>query len=271
MTEPIKDYDAYQHRMNKSLIDKLFFADKIPDDTSVIIDYGCADGTLLRAMRSIFPTAILIGYDIDEKMIEKSAKGENRENIVYHSNWNLLMAAVGRIRSDFFTKGLKYKSAVVASSLIHEVYSYGTPEQVTGFWNEIFNSDFDYICIRDMMVSMPVDRPSDINDVVRVLRKFHRTKPLLDFQANWGSIENNKNLVHFLLKYKYLTPNWDREVKENYIPLYREDFLALIPEAYTVTFHEHFTLPYLMENVLNDMGVVLKDPTHIKIILSRRR
>lgn len=271
MTEAIKDYDAYQHRMNKSLIDKLFFADKIPDDINIIVDYGCADGTLLKAIRPMFPNAFLFGFEIDEQMIANANENSKAANTFYFSDWGMLLAAMGRFKNDVFCEGKKCKTAVVASSLIHEVYSYGTPEQVAKFWDQMFNSDFDYICIRDMMVSMPVDRPSDINDVVRVLRKFHRTKPLLDFQANWGNIENNKNLVHFLLKYRYLQPNWDREVKENYIPLYREDFMALIPEKYMVTFHEHYTLPYLMENVLNDMGVVLKDPTHIKVILSKSK
>jgi hypothetical protein len=55
-----------------------------------------------------------------------------------------------------------------------------------------------------MIPARSVDRPSDVNDVMKVYRKFLNTKVLHDFQNVWGGIEGNRNLVHFLLKYKYL-------------------------------------------------------------------
>lgn len=269
MKNKIQNYDVYNGRMALSLIDKAFFIDKIPADVSTIVDYGCADGTLLRFLGNFFPNAKLVGYDNDEKVIasNKAHLISVKEftplspviNIDYTNKWNT-------VRELTETKGY---TVVIASSIIHEVYSYGTSKDTNEFWDRIYNSEFDYICIRDMMVSMSADRPSDMNDVVKVLRKYHRTKELLDFQSNWGNIENNKNLIHFLLKYKYMEPNWDREVRENYIPLYREDFLAMIPAHYEVLFHDHYTLPYLKEQVINDMNVTLKDPTHIKVVLSR--
>jgi SAM-dependent methyltransferase len=263
MKNEIKNYDSYNERMSASLIDKVFFADKIPLDISLIVDYGCADGFLLNFIKRFFPDAILIGYDKDEKMIE-SAKS-NTDGIEFYSDWNEVLKRV----NDIDHKGAQ--KAILASSLIHEVYAYGKYEDILKFWDDIYCGAFDYICVRDMMVSMSVDRPSDINDIVRVLRRYHRTKALLDFQANWGSIENNKNLIHFLLKYRYMEPNWEREVKENYLPLYKEDFLSNIPQEYDIIFYEHYTLPFLKEQVKKDMSVILKDPTHIKIIMKKEK
>ena len=262
MKDDIDNYTTYNKRMSASLIDKVFFVDKIPADVAVIVDYGCADGTLIAFIRTFFPDAVLIGYDQDPTMTELARLREGNQNSEFYSSWDKVQSRINSIQG---------KKVVVASSIIHEVYSYGTHEDSLKFWNHLYSlkSGFDYICIRDMMVSMAVDRPSDINDVVKVLRKYHRTKALLDFQANWGSIESNKNLVHFLLKYRYMEPNWEREVKENYLPLYREDFLAMIPDEYGILFHEHYALPYLKQAVKADMGVILKDPTHIKIILAK--
>jgi hypothetical protein len=95
------------------------------------------------------------------------------------------------------------------------------------------------------------------------------TKQLQDFENIWGSIEDNRSLTHFLLKYKYETPNWEREVKENYLPLYREDLLAMIPVGYDVIYHEHFVLPYIKRTVKQEVGIEMKDPTHLKLILEK--
>jgi SAM-dependent methyltransferase len=258
--DKISDYKKYNERMELSLIDKAFFVDKIPSDVKLIVDYGCADGNLLNFLCGFYPNAQLVGYDVDEDMIQIACKNALDQNISFTSKWNSVEHLVNNNDG---------KTAVIASSLIHEVYSYGTNDQISVFWGNIYSTGFDYICIRDMMVSMSADRRTEINDVVQVLRKYHRTKALLDFEANWGSIENNKNFLHFILKYRYMEPNWDREVKENYLPLYREDFLSMIPEMYNVAFHEHYALPFLRRQVLKDMGVNLKDPTHIKIILEK--
>jgi hypothetical protein len=131
----------------------------------------------------------------------------------------------------------------------------------------LFVSGFRYIVIRDMAANRSVDRPSNINDVKKVYNRFLGTKVLTDFERVWGSIENNRQLLHFLLKYQYEVPNWEREVRENYLPISREDLLAKIPLGYDVVFHEHYVLPYLWRTVKNDTGIDIKDSTHLKLIL----
>ena len=84
-----------------------------------------------------------------------------------------------------------------------------------------------------------------------------------------GSIGINKNLIHYLLKYRY-TENWDRELNENYLPISKEKLLSLIPKNYEVIFYEHYALPFLKEKVREDFGIILKDKTHIKLILKRK-
>ena len=158
-------------------------------------------------------------------------------------------------------------TALVLSSVVHEVLHYSSPEVVADFWKRVFNSGFRYICIRDMIPARSIDRPSETNDVAKVYNKFGNQKVLQDFERQWGSIESNKNLVHFLLKYKYLQPNWEREVRENYLPMYREDLLAMIPRQYQVVYHAHFVLPWIARQVRNDMGLRMHDNTHIKIIM----
>jgi ribosomal protein L11 methylase PrmA len=250
--QPITDYSAYNGRMELSMMDKLFFADKI--DSGLIVDFGCANGALLKAIKSVRPECRVVGFDIDPTM---AAFGTDLLPI--KSTWDEIKKLLPTYRSP----------ALILSSVIHEVYHYGSKADIDTFWSQVFDSGFEYIVIRDMAPSRSLDRISNINDVRKVYAKFLHTKLLNDFESIWGSIEGNRQLVHFLLKYRYAEPNWEREVRENYLPLTREDLLAKIPLSYDVLFHEHYTLPYTWQSVKKDTGIEIKDPTHMKLILKR--
>ena len=256
----IQNYDSYISRMNRSMLDKLFFLDKVDVDTYV--DFGSADGELIYQMEHILSsenrTFTFIGYDVDEEMVRRgNERFKNNPNVTFTSDWNVVRGKLGG------------KSAVILSSIVHEIYHYLDVKGVDEFWNTIYNTGFDYIILRDMIPSRTVDRDSNVNDVVKVYRKFFNTKPLMDFESIWGSINSNKNLIHFLLKYKYIEPNWNREVKENYLPLYKETLLSMIPSEYEIGYMEHFILPYIKDTVKADFGIELIDNTHLKLILKK--
>lgn len=252
----IHNYSAYTEGMKKSLLDKIFFMDKI--EARVIVDYGCADGTLIHFLSTLFPELKYIGYDIDEKMLARAREkcGADEQRFVFTSDWE-------RVE----TEAKSGSSAIILSSVIHEVYAYGTRRDVDDMWDRVFYGSFDYIVVRDMIPSISMDKKSDINDVKQLLRKAD-PRQLRDFEQTWGSIEQHKNLVHFLLKYRY-TDNWDREVKENYFPLNREELISSIPDNYQIAFHEHFVLPFLKKTVERDYSIFLKDATHLKLVLER--
>jgi len=257
----INNLKVYNAGMKKSCLDKIFFIDKV--DSTVFVDFGYADGTMIKFLNSLFPEYSYIEYDISSEMIETASNNcevEINKNIKLFSNW-------GDVVDEISTHN-KEKITLVMNSIIHEVYSYGTKSDVEETWKRVFYDDiFDYIIIRDMISSSSIDRTSDINDVAKVLREGN-SKYIRDFEMNWGSIEQNKNLVHFLLKYRY-TDNWEREVKENYFPIAKEELLATIPRNYNIEFYEYFTLPYLKLLVKRDFGIDLKDKTHIKLILRK--
>lgn len=255
---PIADFETYNARMGKGLIDKLFFVDKI--DPDFVLDFGCADGSLLKVLRTWYPNAKLVGYDIDPKMVELANK-ERDENLNFTSDWEQV--------SSYLSSFKEKTSAILLSSIVHEVYHYQEPSEVDAFWSKVFSGDFNFVVFRDMIPGRSINRHSDIDDVTKIYRNFLHTKQLQDFENIWGSIEDNRSLTHFLLKYKYETPNWEREVKENYLPLYREDLLAMIPMGYDVIYHEHFVLPYIKRTVKQEVGIEMKDPTHLKLILEK--
>ena len=250
--QPITDYTTYNNRMNLAMIDKLFFADKISPD--LVVDFGCADGSLLRQLKALKPELNVAGYDTNTEMVKH---GTN--DIPIFETWTSILTVLRKYK----------RPAIILSSVIHEMCHYGSKADIDDFWKKVFETGFEYIVIRDMVPSRSIDRPSNVNDVKKAYHKFLHTKALNDFESVWGSIESNRQLVHFLLKYRYLEPNWNREVRENYLPVTREDLLAKIPNEYDVIFHEHYILPYILQTVRDETGIEVKDPTHLKVILKR--
>ena len=87
MEETIKNYDSYTSGMKKSSADKLFWMSKI-EKINTVVDFGCADGTLIREMNSEMPDLQYIGYDNNKAMISLAGirTPHELENIQYVSD-----------------------------------------------------------------------------------------------------------------------------------------------------------------------------------------
>lgn len=249
--EKVADLEVYSQRMQRSFLDKLFFADKVFEPIDTILDFGCANGVLIGAMQGLFPEYHYVGYDISEDMIRKAR--ERVPGAVFCQEWEELP-----VRPE--------TTLLNISSTIHEVYSYGDEASVRLFWQRVFGSGFKYVAIRDMMISENIAPLADPEDVEKARRLF--PEKLAEYESIWGSIENRKDLIHYLLKYSY-TENWDREVRENYLPLSVEGSLEHIPDDYEIVYSEHYVLPYIRHQVRKDSGITLKDATHFKILLKK--
>ena len=245
----ISDMDSYNEGMRKSLLDKSFFMDKIFDVNS-FLDYGCADGSLIHFLSSLFPEYEYLGYDIDNSMIEL-ARERNPEKLISNQ-----------------IPSRNQSRCLILSSIIHEVCSYCSVYEIDSFWSNVFELGFKNIVIRDMIPSSTINRESFHGDVQRLIKNADN-KLLKDFEMNWGSISLNKNMIHFLLKYKY-TENWSREVKENYMPIDLEKLYTIIPSTYEIVYFEHYIHPFIRQQVMNDFSIELKDNTHCKMILQRK-
>ena len=250
--EEIKNIKSYNEEMVKSLIDKIYFIDKT--DANFFVDYGCADGTLIKFLNNLFPGKTYWGYDVNQEMLKIAKDNISASNITFSN----------KLPPTRTTN--KIKMCFILNSVIHEVYSYG-PENVSSFWQQLWDYGPDYIAIRDMMVSGKTSRPAPAKSVARVRQIM--SKNIIDqWEAQWGSLDENWSLIHFFLTYKY-QKNWDREYRENYLPLSYESLLNLIPPEYDIHYVNHYSLPYLVGEVWKDFYIQLQDPTHIQLILRK--
>ena len=250
----ISDINTYTSRMAKSCEDKLFFMNKI-SDVKNIVDFGCADGTLIREMNKVMPNVRYIGYDNNLEMIRiAQSKSSSNSNISF---------------TDTFPSNVCGKSSLLnLSSVIHEIYSYCNEDEIYELWNNVFLSGFEYISIRDLCVSKNVNRRTDRADYLKLIEKADN-KQIKEFQLIWGLLMDNRNFLHFLMKYKYVE-NWDREVKENYFPITLEELLKKIPYDHEIVYINTYCLPYTKSMIEKDFGISIKDNTHVKLLLRKR-
>jgi hypothetical protein len=255
----IENMDKYLDGMRKGMNDKLFFLDKI--DIDVLVDFGSADGHLLNYLSTINSDIKLIGYDIDENMINTSKK--KYPHIHFTDNWEEIMKLLNE----------KYKDKVkgiLLSSVIHEVYSYAGGKNTSHFWKQVFNRNFDYVIIRDMICSSNFGQinPEDIKKV----REKSDPKMLQEFEEHWGKIDDSfRTLLHWLLKYRY-ADNWKRELKENYLPITIEYLKSKrIPNDWNIIFEEHYLYDFIKQQVKKDFDIDLKEKTHLKMIIKRKK
>ena len=266
--------EYYNNQMSKGLEDKLYFLEHLPKNKEYIfVDAGCADGTLINMVRQkLGDDHQYVGYDISENMIDlaKSKMIESPVNVTFTSNWE----DVSKLLSYY----KQYTKVVILSSVIHEVYSYTkSSQEVVEFWDHVIHSNFDYICIRDMMVSEDIAMkyiPAGLQYVVEDNGKRTITiERFKQFVNRWGDLSRGKNFLHFLLKYRWQI-NWDKELNENYFPIYIEELLKLCSIKYNLEYFQRFRVPFLDECIKKDLKIdPVKDnidPTHIKAIFKKK-
>ena len=259
---PISNYDTYNNGMAKSYEDKLFFMEYIENDESIesIVDCGCADGTMIERMSERLPKLNYLGYDIDPKMVHIAASKE--KVFTAGTDWGKMVDWVN-----------PENTLLNCSSVIHEVYSYGTGAEICQFWNRVKLTGFKYIAIRDLSLSKSVEREIGPHNYRNLLSNSsdEAIKRILEFERMWGPITQNKNFIHYLMKYRYIE-NWEREVRENYFPVYLEDLLNILlsDNLYEIVYSNHYILPFTKSKIEKDFNITLTDNTHVQILLKRK-
>ena len=257
----IENYGVYNDRMRRSMWDKAFFMDKIPG-ADVLIDYGCADGSLIAFLQGLFPGMRFIGYDVDRSMIA-SAAGRGIENAWFFSETAEVLERLRALNAD--PSGV----AVNFSSVFHEVFHYGYDLKAVGGFIRAVTPQ--YLVVRDMMYCSADPEASAPAEAVRLVRSGLPERQIRDFEKCWGPVSLRKNLVHLLLKYRY-TENWERECAENYFS-YSEDMLlrTLDPGGrYRCILRLRYILPWIRYDMENRFGIDPGDEftTHFAMILS---
>lgn len=245
-----RNLTIYNDNMRKSMMDKIFFIDKVESD--IIVDFGCADGSMINLMNDIFPQKLYYGYDHNEKMIELSKQNNTGDNCLFFSDWSKLLETIRIAR---IVNKNKVKICIVFSSVLHEI------DNKLEFFDVIDLSVFDYVVIREMFFEY--DRHftlRQMNDIIK-----HIQPEIIDYYGS--KIYEDKNIVQSMFK-SYYKENLKLELLEDYFS-FDNTAMNYIERKFKLKslYKEKFILPYWRETIIRDFGIDLSVlTTHIKLI-----
>lgn len=258
--------NIYTTEMSKSVWDKAFFMDKIPG-VKCIIDFGCADGAMIRFLALLFPDITFIGFDISDKMINMAqSKKPFYPNVAFFKCHTDVIDYAKRI-----TAYNPSEICINFSSVLHEVFSSTDGrDTITEMVDELQPK---YITIRDMYCDDPVEFESGAA-AVNILRIIDKTQAQLkyaeEFRDKFGIISNWRDMTHLLMKLQWIDNGWNDEMKENYFSWKLEDILKVTRYMYSPIFECRYQLPYLSEKWQREYHWYNPDVhTHAQFILRR--
>ena len=257
--------DIYTSEMAKSVWDKAFFMDKIPG-TKCVIDFGCADGAMIRFLAPLYPDVKFIGYDISNELIERAKNTHpTYTNVAYFTNVDDMITYI-KERYNL----LNDEFCINFSSVLHEVFSTTREgkEVITKLVNTLIPK---YITVRDMYFDGENEPLSYymINSILDNLEIDNGEGYIEEFEDTFGTIALPKNMVHFLMKYQWRNNGWDKELEEDYFSWNIQQLINIIGWQYNVVFKTHYMLPYLADKWDNTFLRPTTVHTHAQFILRR--
>lgn len=232
------DFDKYTDEMRKSVWDKAFFMDKIIG-TKCIVDFGCADGSLIFMLADMFPDMRFYGFDHLPEMIIRAKKNARSNTYFYHS-WEL-HDMCNNIQSAYESDEI----CLNFSSVLHEVFS-SSPSGKDSIKYIIEQLNPKYITIRDMYYddSDRYLRFAHVKEIIDALQV--EPKYIDDFECFHRSIVTEKGMLHFLMKYQWKDNDWKQELREDYFSWTLDELLAIVGD-YNKLFEAYYMLPYYAE------------------------
>lgn len=256
--------DIYTTEMSKSVWDKAFFMDKIPG-VKCVIDFGCADGAMVRYLAPLFPDTMFVGFDISEELITRA-----RASIPFYAN-NIFFGNYNDVITFVKDKYISSELCINFSSVLHEVFSStGGIESIQQLIGEL---NPRYITIRDMYCDEKLPFLNGIEkDIVDAI-VHHGTRyfeAAQKFARKFGLINDWHDMTHLLMKLQWVDNGFDDELKEDYYSWNIDDFIDEIGGGYIPAFDCRYQLPYLAEKWKNEYGFYNPDiHTHAQFILRR--
>lgn len=254
--------DIYTEEMKKSLWDKAFFMDKIIG-AKCVIDFGCADASLICMLREIFPSMDFYGFDINEELL-KRARENMHENIsdrkfIYDENeLNLLIA-------DVISRYDGTEICINFSCVLHEVFS-SSPSGQRSIERLVKALEPKYITVRDMYA--PAEGRCTTH--YQYLNPKPEKKYVDEFQNKYGPIMCNTHFLHFMMKYQWKDNGWEEELEEDYFAWKVYNLLDLInPKEYKVIYQYQYLLPFYADKWAYLDLDPFKDTTHIQLVIRR--
>lgn len=253
----IENYKVYNERMEAGIKDKLWFVDFLLPEINTIIDFGCADCALGRALEHYYPNQFrYIGIDNDAHMRELSA--ERGFTVVD------ILAGLYPLNIDYD------KTVIVFSSVMHELLHYTGKHSTLNLLNEVNEIGFKQIAIRDMHSCIPSleEYITDIELKIKATPWYPRYMDFIKY-CEYHRDDNYNWNTEFFLKYSY-SENWQREKVERYLWDWESYTYNCFKDNYDEDYNCIFSIPYQIRKIRKDFGFTIPTYTHRKVLYTKK-
>ena len=255
----MNNIDLYNERMKKSFLDKLFFLDKV--ESNVFIDFGCADGNLIKIMSSLFPEKFYIGIDSNPKM-EKLFKESLKDvpNVLFYKNIKEMVEGhfLRYVDPEF------NKPCIILSSVLHEI------ADKKELFKEISSCEYiKTIVVRDMCFDIPDSHTSNMSKEFQGALEVLHPKIRAIYSETTG--HNALKALEMIFKQEYVGNADEKELAEKYFSLSPLDFSDILDKDFHTVYSEFYLLHYWRELIKKKYNFDLQGnyTTHVKLILER--
>ena len=262
----MKDSKGYLKRMEKSMREKLFFLEHIDLDNKIIIDFGAANGALVKELIKTNPTnATYFCVENNEQFYEMCAQLEKEINVDVYAVSGLTEVEMWLRRNKQYGQDTR-EVVLICSSVMHEL----TPKMQKSV--VAFSRAYcDYMVVRDMFYeydSIPDEREKDILEKIICLAP----KPDLMQQFFYLRGLSKKSIAEYLLKYSYVE-NWNTEVHEKYLDVDWINIRYFETEevGVEVIYENYYTNTFIASRVYNTFDIHMNWYTHGQLILKMKR
>ncbi len=245
---------AYNDSLRTSLADKLWFV--AGSQADLWVDFGCADGSVLRALKDSHGVRHVLGYDADPRQVARA----NAQGVRATTSWGIVHDAVEEALRRHLRAGIHF------SSVLDEVPDLGALKK------QVLEMEPDVIVIRQHATDPFVEFqpcPRMWRDIFELMGT---PEELAAFKERYGDFPNRKAGIQFILKSPYLgTGDYLRELSSDYLTMDTTDYRELFRGEYKLTYSRHDKgNGFIHREAYRKFGLVVPDRTHIKLILERR-
>lgn len=243
----MRDFELYYKSMGANVHEKIdFIVDELSTgDYKKVIDIGCADGQVIKHLAVLFPNIEFLGSDVNAEIIKSNLKANTLENVDYF--------VPKKDNSALFD----FNTLVIFSSVMHEIFSFMSPLEITDLLSEVVNARA--VAIRDMRFT-----PMSNDDNLRLELIPKESRMFKQFLESKHGEVSNELFLEFFLKREYLK-NWEEELKESYFSVEWDKLDNVFNSLdFTKVYHKLYINNYLSEKIKEVKW--LTNSTHYKVI-----
>ena len=229
-----ENYQLYLNRMNQSYaVSSKHFIPFYTLGAKNILDVGCADGTLIKAIKEINPEKRVIGIDLNQNAVDRAVAAGLE---VYHMS----LEEVHSLNIGF--------DCIIFSSVLHEISSYASANRFTALpIAEALRSAYSLlnhngiIVIRDGLkedfhytecCTMKFTNPDNEKWFNRFIEEYKY--PFFDYRMihHYNGFTCDKDVAQeFLATWTWGEESWNREINEKFCILTESKWMSVIRNA----------------------------------------